>query len=76
MASFFGFLQGLLTSIHAHKGFWIGIGILLFAVALVRLIRALRFVVLVTCMVASYYFFICMTSTEPPCMSGKEHAEG
>jgi hypothetical protein len=40
MASFSTFLQDLLTSINAHPGFWIGIGILLFALILVRLIRA------------------------------------
>jgi len=40
MASFSAFLQDLLTSIHAHPGFWMGIGILLFALVLVRFIRA------------------------------------
>ena len=39
MASFAAFLQDLLNSLHAHPGFWTGIGILLFALVLVRLIR-------------------------------------
>jgi hypothetical protein len=39
MASLSAFLQDLLTSLHAHPGFWTGIGILLFALMLVRLIR-------------------------------------
>jgi hypothetical protein len=39
MAGFSAFLQDLLNSLHAHPGFWAGIGILLFALMLVRLIR-------------------------------------
>jgi hypothetical protein len=40
MTSFKAFSQDLLNLIHAHPGFWLGIGILLFALMLVRLIRA------------------------------------